>query len=146
MTDVLKLEEFLPYRLVALAAHVSRKLARRYEEEFDLTIPEWRVMATLGQFGTRTAKAIAEHSNLDNIKVSRAVARLDRKGFITRVPNDADRRETHLRLNADGIRVYRRIVPEALAYERALVEDLSPEERREMSRLIHLLTDRVGEL
>ena len=143
MTDPLKLEEFLPYRLVVLASQVSRKLATRYEQAYDLTIPEWRVMATLGQFGTRTATAIAEHSQLDKIKVSRAVARLAAKGLIAKVPNDEDRRETHLALNEEGQRVYRRIVPEALAYQTALVDGLTPEERAQLDILIRKLNARA---
>lgn len=146
MTDPFKLEDFLPYRLVVLASQVSRKLAARYEQAYDLTVPEWRVMATLGQFGTRTAKAIAEHSRLDKIKVSRAVARLTAKGLIAKVPNDEDRRETHLALNEAGGRVYRLIVPEALAYQAALVDGLTPDECVQLDVLIRKLNAKADSL
>ena len=55
----LALERFLPYRLNVLATLVSNALARVYAERFGLTIPQWRVLATLGQFGVRTARDVA---------------------------------------------------------------------------------------
>jgi hypothetical protein len=46
----LELETFLPYRLSVLSNTVSGKIARSYEKQFGLSIPEWRVMAVLGRF------------------------------------------------------------------------------------------------
>jgi len=58
----LTLERFLPYRLNVLASVVSNALARIYAERFGITIPQWRIIATLGQFDTRTARDIAGHA------------------------------------------------------------------------------------
>ncbi len=74
----LKLEEFLPYRLNVLAAVTSQALASVYEERYGIGIPEWRVLVTLGQFGTMTGKAIGEHTHMHKTKVSRAVASLEK--------------------------------------------------------------------
>jgi DNA-binding MarR family transcriptional regulator len=48
----LVLENFLPYRLNCLASAVSRDFKAVYGRHYDLTVPEWRVLATLGQFGS----------------------------------------------------------------------------------------------
>jgi hypothetical protein len=56
---VLKLEEFLPYRLNVCASLISHALSRIYAERYKIGNPEWRVLVTLGQFGTMTAKASA---------------------------------------------------------------------------------------
>ena len=45
----LVLERFVPYRLSILSNRVSRAIAARYAKAFDLTIPEWRVIAVLGR-------------------------------------------------------------------------------------------------
>ena len=42
-----RLELFLPYRLSVLANRLSREFARRYQDEFGLSIPEWRVIAAV---------------------------------------------------------------------------------------------------
>ncbi|MGO4837536.1 MarR family transcriptional regulator, partial [Rhizobiaceae sp. 2RAB30] len=56
--NVLALEDFLPYRLNRLADAVSREFQKIYKERHGLTRPEWRTLATLGQFGTMTATGI----------------------------------------------------------------------------------------
>ena len=75
--ETLDLESFLPYRLNRIADVVSRRFAAVYRERHGLTRPEWRALATIGQFGTVTASRIVEHSAMHKTKVSRAVAALN---------------------------------------------------------------------
>ena len=44
----LDLENFLPYRLTLLASHVAVTFAKQHAQRFGISIPEWRVIATLG--------------------------------------------------------------------------------------------------
>ncbi|MCR6644506.1 MAG: MarR family winged helix-turn-helix transcriptional regulator [Terricaulis sp.] len=81
--DRLVLEQFLPYRLSILSNRVSRAIAARYAKAFDLTIPEWRIIAVLGRSPGLSAKDIAEATEMDKVAVSRAVARLSAAGRIT---------------------------------------------------------------
>src|SRR5215468_11360686 len=76
--DLLELERFVPYRLSILSNRVSRAIAARYAKAFDLTIPEWRVIAVLGRRPGQTAKEVAEATEMDKVAVSRAVAKLVR--------------------------------------------------------------------
>ena len=75
----LALEHFLPYRLNRLSSAVSQQFRAVYGPHHDLTVPEWRVLATLAQFGTMTAKAIGRHSSMHKTKVSRAVRALEER-------------------------------------------------------------------
>ena len=68
----IELEHFLPYRLNVVAEAVSRALARLYEKRHGISIAEWRVIATLGQYERMTAKDIGAHSRMHKTKVSRA--------------------------------------------------------------------------
>ena len=106
--EILELEIFLPYRLNRLAEAVSREFSKIYRDRFGLTRPEWRTLATLGAFGTITATAIGEHSSMHKTKVSRAVAELERRKWLTRVADAADRRVEHLALTKAGRSAYRR--------------------------------------
>ena len=47
MSSVLKLENFMPYRLAVLSNTVSTTVARAYDKRFNVSIPEWRVIAVL---------------------------------------------------------------------------------------------------
>ena len=72
----LHLEDFLPYRLSVLTNRVSSAIARHYSERFDLTVPEWRVMAVLGGAPDLSAREVAQKTAMDKVQVSRAVAGL----------------------------------------------------------------------
>jgi DNA-binding MarR family transcriptional regulator len=122
------LEQFLPYRLNVLASLTSQALAQIYAERFGLTIPGWRVVATLGQYRVRTARDIATHAVMHKSTVSRAVSQLQERGLIVRRANRDDRREEILELTRAGRAVYQAVVPEALAFEHELVSALTPAE------------------
>lgn len=142
----LRLETFLPYRLNVLAALASEALSRIYRDRHGIAVPEWRVLATLGQYGRLTARDIGAHSHMHKTKVSRAVADLEARRLLTRTASRDDRREAHLSLTAKGVRVYRDLVPDALAFARALEESLSAAERRALDKAITALTSRAAAL
>jgi DNA-binding MarR family transcriptional regulator len=142
----LELERFLPYRLSILANTVSSDLARVYARRFQLTIPEWRVMAVLGNFGPQTANEVCGRTAMDKVRVSRAVARLLAAGRLKRTEDAKDRRRATLALTAKGIAVHDQIVPLALRVETALVAALAPEERALFDRLVATLQARARAL
>src|SRR6185503_3208475 len=127
--EILDLENFLPYRLYRLADAVSREFAGIYKDSHGLTRPEWRTLSGLGQHGTMTATALGEQSAMHKTKVSRAVAELERRRWLTRTQDEADRRVEHLALTKAGLAAYREMVPLAKAFERELLARLSAEER-----------------
>src|SRR5690242_15775767 len=107
----LVLEEFLPYRLSVLMLRISNAIARSYERQFRLSVPEWRVMAVLGRFGPLSANGVAEKTQMDKVRVSRAVARLVKAGRVNRRTDRRDRRRSILAPTAAGEAIHREIVP-----------------------------------
>ena len=142
----LVLEEFLPYRLSILSNRVSRAIAARYAEEFDLTIPEWRVMALLGRHAQMTASEIADATEMDKVAISRAVARLTEMRRVAGSPDPKDARRQLLRLSAQGARIYAEIAPVALECERRLLSALSANEKAMLDGLIDRLLDGAKKL
>src|SRR3546814_4149085 len=103
----LRLETFLPYRLNRAAAMSSRQFSHIYRHEFGLTVPEWRVLATLGHRGTASATGIGRDSAMHKTKVSRAVASLQQRRWVAREADEADRRLEHLSLTPAGRAAFR---------------------------------------
>lgn len=130
------LEDFLPYRLATLSNRVSRAIARLYAERFDLTIPEWRVMAVLGERPDLSASEVAERTAMDKVAVSRAVQRLLKKGRLTRHLAADDRRRSVLALSPVGRNIYDQVVPLAAAFEQAVLAALTREEQAILSILL----------
>lgn len=142
----LKLEEFLPYRLNVCASLVSQALSRIYAERYKIGAPEWRVLVTLGQFGAMTAKAVGLHSHMHKTKVSRAVALLERRKWLTRKVNKDDMREAFLSLTPAGRDIYNELAPIALEFVRQLLETVDAADRVALDRAIRKLTERSAQL
>lgn len=142
----LKLEAFLPYRLAVISRAVSQTIAEVYEDRFDLTIPEWRVMALLGRFQPISSNEIVKRGAMDKAKVSRAVARLDRKGMIIKETDPNDNRLLLLNLSDEGEKLFRQIVPLAREWEKELLQGFSEEEIAIFHQYLTRIEDRVVEL
>jgi DNA-binding MarR family transcriptional regulator len=125
--STLRLDAFLPYRLSVASNIVSDLVAEAYDRMFGLTIPQWRVIAILGEGEPLTQLDIVRQSVMDKMTVSRAVRPLVDRGLIGTAPH-ADRRSRLLTLSAAGIALYESVAPEALAMERALLTDFSEAE------------------
>jgi DNA-binding MarR family transcriptional regulator len=141
---VLRLPNFVPFRLNRLAAEVSNHLSEIYRERFGLEIPEWRVLVTVAPEGGCTAQQIAAGTRMHKTRVSRAIACLEEKGLIERAANSGDRREMPLQLTKAGRRMYSELVPLALERERALLACMSREELRSFGVALERLEAFLG--
>ena len=139
--ELLVLEEFLPYRLSILSNRVSRAIAARYAKTFDLTIPEWRIIAVLGRRPGLTAKEVAEATEMDKVAVSRAVAKLAQSKRVVARADREDARRQSLSLTAQGESVHARIAPIALESEQRLLAALDAREREQLDTLLGRLLD-----
>lgn len=142
----LHLDRFVPYRLSVLSNTVSSAIAAAYFLNFGLSIPEWRVMAVLAANPGLSAAEVTARTAMDKVAVSRAVAALLGAGRLRRTTAATDRRRTHLELTTAGTRVYARVVPLALDYERSLMTPLSRRDRATLDRILRVLLGRAVEL
>ena len=144
MSDELKLEYFLPYRLAVLSTTVSATVARAYDKRFGVSIPEWRVIAVLGRFPGLSAVEVAERTMMDKVAVSRAVTKLIKNGHIDREFADTDKRRSILNLSEDGKRLHDEIAELALQFERDLLLGFSEEELESLNSLMERLLARAS--
>lgn len=119
---MLKLETFLPYRLNRLTARVSERTRAVYRRYHDLTVPEWRVLASLFEHERMTAREIGLYSAMHKTKVSRAVRALEQRRWLRRETNMANRREEFLWLTSQGRQAFSEMAPALQMFENALME------------------------
>lgn len=146
MSTRTRLGDFLPYVLSVTSNAVSSRIAQVYRREFGLRIPEWRVMAVLGDAGARTQRELTVATVMDKVAVNRACKELEDRGLAARTANARDGRSHHLELTAEGRAMHGRIMPLALDMERQLFEGLSAQERDSFRRLLDKLRDAAGDL
>ena len=140
-SKTLDLDHFTPYRLSVVTNRVSSAIAQQYSDRFDLTIPEWRVMAVLGQTPGLSAREVADRTAMDKVQVSRAVASLLAAKRLTRTAHARDGRVAHLSLSLKGREIYNQVVPLALALEQQFLSVLSSQERKALDGLLEKLSD-----
>jgi DNA-binding MarR family transcriptional regulator len=142
----LRLETFLPYRLSIASNKVSDLVAEAYDRLFGLSIPEWRVIAVLGEEAPLTQLAIVRRTVMDKMTVSRAVRPLVERGLIDRAPHAGDKRSSLLALSDAGRALYESVSPAALAMETALLEGFSAKEIAALDASLRKLETAVGRL
>jgi len=135
----LSLQQFLPYRLSALANRISQSLAAKYSKRFGINVHEWRILAALGEEGELTAVAITNRIAMDKVTVSRAVKRLIEKGLIIKCLDINDQRSHELALSKNGLTMYLQLVPIALEHEKTLTANLSKKEKSDLLKLLKTL-------
>jgi len=119
---------FLPYLLNQAAEESSLGFQRHYKDRYSMLRTEWRVLFHLGYYGSMTAREICERSKLHKTKVSRAVAALQKRRFLTREKIEQDRRSELITLSIQGQSAYRDLKGVAKTYDDLLTQDLSEEE------------------
>lgn len=139
----LQLEQYLPYRFNQMADQISSNLTTIFSSEFGVSLSEWRILALLGQQKTMISTDISQRTKMDKAKVSRAVHKLDKEGYLHRERDEQDHRVSHLSLTQSGIRVYNAIIPKALEWEESMVATLSDEERDLLHRLMSKLDSQM---
>lgn len=142
-SDAVQLNQFVPYRMVHLAANISLALSKIYKQEFDISIPEWRVLAQLAMQQKLYSKYIGEATSMDKSKVSRAVKALESKDYLLRKTDKNDNRAATLSLTAQGKILYEKIAPKALQWEKELTGVLDATEHQNLMQILDKLDKQV---
>ncbi|SEA79155.1 MarR family winged helix-turn-helix transcriptional regulator [Paraburkholderia sartisoli] len=127
------LEQFLTYRLHVLNKLAERGIGTRYQEKLDITLPEARVIASVGSFGPFSIMDLARHANLDKSQASRAAEALIKQGLVMREASEDDGRVVLVSLTAQGRALYRRVMPVARKWNEDLFACLDENEQASLS-------------
>lgn len=144
--SLLRLAAFLPYRLSFTSNAVSEMIASRYQARFGLSVPEWRLIAVIGEQKRITQQEICRITRMDKVTVSRAAMALTNRKLVERQDNPADKRSHLLLLSKAGAALYADIVPRAAAMERSVFACLSASERTQLMNLLGRIDGHVDEL
>jgi DNA-binding MarR family transcriptional regulator len=123
------LEQFLTYRLHVLNKLAERGISERYQDKLDVTLPEARVIASVGSFGPFSIMDLARHANLDKSQASRAAEALINQGLVQRQASEEDGRVVLVSLTAEGRALYKKVMPIARKWNVDLFDCLDEKEK-----------------
>ncbi len=145
-SKISRLADFLPYLLSVTSHAVSDRIAEEYRAKFGLRIPEWRVIAVLGDAGGLTQRELVRATLMDKVAVNRACKVLEERGLAARSPNDRDGRSHHLELTPEGSAMHTQIMPFALELDGHIFAELTADERRQFKLLLGRIRATISRL
>ncbi len=124
MREPRSIADTLSYRVLRLSNTFALYAARRYREQFGITLPEWRVMSIIGVGEPTTARDISRVLATDKGWVGLSVERLESRGYVTRSPDKRDARRALIRLSPQGRKMHDAILAVARQRQRRLLATL----------------------
>ncbi len=123
-----ELQDFLPYLLNQAAEASGLAFQKHYKERYGMLRTEWRALFHLGRYGALTAKEIGQMARVHKTKISRAVAALEQKRFLTRQQMAQDRRHENLHLTKAGQAAFADICAAARRFDDQITAQFTPQE------------------
>lgn len=124
MREPKSVTDLLTSRLLRLSNTFGLYSNRRYRQEFDVTLPEWRVMSIIALHKTTTARDISRELVTDKAWVGLTVEKLGRRGFVERSSDKLDMRRTLVSLTRQGKEVHDAIMANARRRQKRLLAAL----------------------
>ena len=107
---------------------------------------DFRVLDVLLDKGPMPVNALGPQVDLNPGSVSVAVDRLYKKGLVSRVESESDRRVRTVSLTEKGRRVFVPIFRQHAALIKRVFQDVSPEEQRKLEEVLERIAKRAEEL
>lgn len=115
-------------------------------KEFNVTRSDMSFLLTLNEMGEITQKDLAEYRNLNNATVTRALERLEKKGFVKRVDDENDKRKKNVRLTSNGKETLDKILEKHGDYKKVIFNDFEENEIQDLMSLLDKLLFRLESL
>ena len=125
---------------------IGRAFADQLDENFGVSVPEWRVLLTLARHPGLTAAEITNRWAMDKMAISRAIQRLETDGHISRDRNPSDRRSYKLSLTEAGEALHQKILPAANQRYREFISCLSHDELVNLRGSLEKLIAHAGDM
>lgn len=132
--------------IIGLLKHITGQIARAIEPLYDdapLTAPEVDLLVPLRHLDRPViARRIAESRKMSRAGISKALAKLEKRGFVARTPSTADRRASLISITEEGKAALDALFPRQVAVESRLLSGLG-EDRERVVAALTLLADTV---
>ncbi len=122
-----EVDDYLSY-LLARASRVVATGFHREVRDAGLTVPEWRVLATLADGGARTLGELAAIVLAQQSTATKLVGRMQAQGWVERGAGDVDRRHSLVTITADGHAMLGSLLARSKRHEAATIDRLSARE------------------
>lgn len=148
----LNVEDFLTFRITRLSNALRTNLTKRYLEEFDLSLPEWRLLALLARFAPMRFSEVTTRSSMDKGQVSRTLRAMAKRGLTKmKVIRERGSRSSEalaapvmVSITPKGVALYRAVLPVARKRQAEMLVTLNERERLALYSTLDQLFATIG--
>lgn len=149
----LHVEDFLTFRLTRLSNSLRTNLTKRYLEEFELSLPEWRLLALVTRFSPLRFSELTNRSSMDKGQVSRTLRVMTKRGLTkTKVIAQRGSRSAEalaapvsVSITAKGKALYKSVLPVAQRRQAQILSMLTESERAALYTALEKLFAIIGD-
>ncbi len=148
----LNVEDFLTFRITRLSNALRNNLTKRYLEEFELSLPEWRLLALVARYSPMRFSEVTSRSSMDKGQVSRTLRVLEKRGLTqlrairTRGARAADAlaAPVMVSITARGRTLYKSVLPAARQRQAEMLMTLTEDDRADLYETLDKLFATIG--
>jgi DNA-binding MarR family transcriptional regulator len=148
----LNVEDFLTFRLTRLSNSLRTNLTKPYLESFELSLPEWRLLALVARFAPMRFSEVTHRSGMDKGQVSRTLRVMATRGLTkTKAIKDRGSRSTEalaapvmVSITPKGTSLYKAVLPVARKRQADMLLTLNQSERVTLYSIIDKLAATIG--
>lgn len=141
---ILDLERYVPALVTFIANKLSRSATGVYQEQFGVSVTEWRIMALLAIEPGIPASRICHVIGFDKGPVSRTLAGMQKRGLVAIRTDPDDGRSHSISLTAKGRATHDKVIVAALDRERRLLSCLDRGEREILIGLLRRIHENLA--
>lgn len=149
----LNVEDFLTFRLTRLSNALRTNLTKPYLEEFDVSVPEWRLLAMITRFSPLRFSELTSRSSMDKGQVSRTLRLMTKRGLIKMKAlrqkgtqaTEALAAPVVVSITAAGKTLYKSVLPVARRHQAEILMTLTDSERVSLYQMLDHLLATIGD-
>lgn len=122
-----------------------RALMLAFEANIGHTMPRWRILLHLYQFGATSQKMLAQELRVDPAALTRQIKAIEKSGWVERHNDAVDNRLTNVALTAAGKDVVEQTLPRRSAFIERALGSLSPQDMQALEATLNGLEQRLRE-
>jgi len=139
-----KKEHFIDDYLAYLLARASQSVSNEFRSSLSsagVSVIEWRVLSTLYDHPQISVGKLSDIVLCKQPTLSKAIDRMESKGWITRTLNNQDRRRISVTIDEAGMSIIQSLLKEAMELEQAELERFDKKEIDDLKRILRKLID-----
>ncbi len=132
------------HRLMRLNNLMQSHFNTNIEKQFDVSLGEFRLIMTLGRMVKAASHEIAMSTGISTMNISRAVASMTKRGYISLEVDQDNKRRKILKLTDAGLKKFNTLDKISEGVAKYMMEDFEPQEVETFSRMVAQLINKIA--